>query len=331
MKLLLTGAAGYVGSACLRWMLKRGHDVIAYDNLSEGNANSVPDGRLVVGDVADRELLVHTLKEHRIEGVMHFAAVASVPESIGSPELYWRTNLIGTKNLLDAMSDSGVMKIIFSSTAATYAFDVPMPIEETAKQQPTVPYGTTKLAAEWMIREYHRAYGIGFTIFRYFNASGADPDGQYGECRRHESHLIPLVLQSASGIRAKVLVYGADWPTRDGTCVRDYVHTDDLAQAHQLAMDTISPGTGRVYNIGSQQGTTVREVIKACETVVGKSIPVEFAERRPGDPAVLVARSDRLRSDLGWKPRFNTIEEIVETAWRWQQNHPNGYASGGVE
>ena len=232
MKILLTGGAGYIGSACLRWLIRHGHEPIAYDNLSEGNASAVPgaDRRLIVGDLSDTAKMAKAMREHEIDSVMHFAAVASVPESIADPDGYYRINVVGTKSVLDAMRQSGVSRIVFSSTAATYAFTTEMPLRETSSQIPQTPYGSTKLAGEWMIREYAHAYNMGYTILRYFNAAGADPDGQNGESRRHEGHLIPLTLSVATGKREKLLIYGGDWDTRDGSCVRDYVHTDDLAQ-----------------------------------------------------------------------------------------------------
>lgn len=327
MRILLTGGAGYVGSACLRWLLEHGHEPIAFDDLSEGNAAAVPGQRLVVGDVADRGALVSSLREYQIESVMHFAALASVPDSIAKPERYWRINLIGTKNLLDAMRECGVRTLIFSSTAATYRFDNPMPLTEESALGPEVPYGATKLAAERLIADYACAYGMGYTILRYFNAAGADPGGAHGEDRRRESHLIPLVLRAANGRGGRVAIYGGDWDTRDGTCVRDYVHTSDLAQAHQLALEAIEPGRGRVYNVGSGRGSSVLEVLRTCEEAVGRAIPHEIVGRRPGDPGVLVASPERLERELGWKPAFGDLRSIVATAWEWSRRHPNGYAS----
>lgn len=325
MKILLIGGAGYVGSACLRWLLHRGHDPIALDNLSEGNAAAVPEGRLIIGDIEDREFLRRVLAERNIEAVMHFAAAASVPESLTDPELYYRTNVLGTKNVLDAMVSCGVTRLIFSSTAATYAFHNDMPLTEDSLQAPQVPYGVTKLAAEWMIADYARAYGLGAVLLRYFNASGADPGGEHGEDRRHESHLIPLVLKTALGLQDKLLVFGDDWNTRDGTCVRDYVHTADLAQAHELALLAIEPANVRCYNLGAGRGTTVREVIAACESAAGRSIPVEIADRRPGDPAVLIASPEKIQRELDWTPRYSDITDIVSTAWLWHCTHPDGY------
>jgi len=326
MKMLLTGGAGYVGSACLRWLLKHGHDPIAFDDLSLGNAASVPEDRLIVGDMLDREALADALRSTGAEVVMHFAALASVPESITDPESYWRINVIGTKTVMDAMRDAGVDRLLFSSTAATYAFDAEMPLREDSPQEPQTPYGTTKLACEQIIEEYRRAYGIGYAVLRYFNASGADPDAEFGESREKEGHLIPLVLYAALGRRDKVLVFGGDWDTPDGTCVRDYVHTDDLAQAHQLAAEAMRPGGGARYNLSNGDGVSVMQVIDACQRAVGRPIPHEIVGRRPGDPPTLIASSQRIRDELGWSPRYPGIDEIVETAWRWHSRYPHGYA-----
>ena len=327
MKILLTGGAGYVGSACLRWLLERGHDPIAYDSLLEGNAAAVPDAaaRLIVGDIAETNRLSEVLRAHGTEAVMHFAALASVPDSIADPEAYYRVNVGGTKSVLDAMRTAGVRKILFSSTAATYGFHTEMPLRENSPQAPDTPYGTSKLAAEWLIKDYARAYGLGYTLLRYFNASGADPLGEFGEDRRHEGHLIPLIFQVAVGRRPKVLVYGNDYATRDGSCVRDYVHTADLAQAHQLAVESLEPGMGRAYNLGSGVGATVLEVLGACAKVVGSSIPYEVVDRRPGDPAVLIASPQRIIDELGWSPHYMSIQDIVQTAWNWHRRHPQGY------
>ncbi len=225
------------------------------------------------------------------------------------------------------MRAAEVARIVFSSTAATYAFGVDMPIRETTPQEPETPYGTTKLAAERMIREYARAYDLGYTIFRYFNASGADADGQHGESRHVEGHIIPLTLLVAVGRREKLKIFGGDWDTRDGTCVRDYVHTDDLAQAHQLAVESLEPGVGRDYNLGSGSGTTILEVLRAAEKAVGRPIPHEIVARRPGDPGTLIATPEKVTRELGWNPRHADIESIVATAWRWHSTHPDGYKS----
>lgn len=325
MRILLTGGAGYIGSACLRWLLAHGHDPIAFDDLSEGNASAVPEDRLVVGDILDSEALTAALRRHRAEALMHFAALAIVPDSVRDPDRYYEVNVVGTKRVLDAIRAAGVDRIVFSSSCATYGSHAEMPLREDAPQNPEHPYGTTKLAAERMIIDYARAYDLGYAILRYFNASGADPDGDHGEDRRHETHLIPLTLQVAAGRREKLTIFGTDWETRDGTCVRDYIHTEDLADAHQRAVEAIGPGTGLVYNVGSGHGATVRDVLRACEEVVGRPIPHEIADRRPGDPAVLVASPSTISEQLGWQPRYTDIRSIVETAWKWHQRHPEGY------
>lgn len=325
MRVLCTGGAGYVGSACLRWLIAHGHDAIAYDNLCEGNAASVPGDRLVVGDILDRQALSKALREHGAEAVIHFAALASVPDSIAKPSEYWRANVEGTRNVLEAMREVGVRRIVASSTAATYSFAVKMPITEDSDQIPQVPYGTTKLAAEWLYREYGKAYGLGHASLRYFNASGADADGRHGEARRSESHLIPLVFQTALGQRGALKIYGGDWPTEDGTCVRDFVHVQDLAEAHRLVVEALAPGEGRAYNIGTGKGITVMQVLRACEAAAGRPIAHEIVERRPGDPGVLVADPSRLMNQLKWKPVRSDIQTIVQDAWRWHSSHPQGY------
>jgi UDP-glucose-4-epimerase GalE len=328
MKVLLTGGAGYVGSACLRWLLANGHDPIAYDNMLEGNIAAVPDApdRLIVGDIAETDRLAEVLQSRKVDAVMHFAALASVPDSVADPEAYYRINVVGTKCVLDAMLKASVRRILFSSTAATYGFHTGMPLLENSPQLPETPYGSTKLAAEWLIKDYARAYGLGYTFLRYFNASGADPDGNFGEDRRREAHLVPLIFHAALGRRAKIMICGSDYPTPDGTCVRDYVHTADLAQAHQLAVESLDPGMGRAYNLGSGKGVSVLEMVRACEAVVGRSIPHEIADRRPGDPAVLVATPEKIIRELGWSPRYSEVGEIVRTAWAWHCRFPGGYA-----
>jgi UDP-glucose 4-epimerase len=326
LRVLCTGGAGYVGSACLRYLLKQGHEAFAYDDLSEGNRQSVPDfeNRLIVGDITDKKHLIETLTEYKIDAVMHFAAVASVPDSIAMPALYWEVNVVGTKYLLDAMVESGVSNIVFSSTAATYAFSDKMPLLETDLQQPITPYGTTKLACETMLDDYRSAYGMGFTVMRYFNASGADVDGQYGEDRHAESHLIPLAFHTAVGRKDQLFVYGDDWPTSDGSCIRDYVHVEDIARAHTLAMEKQCSGEGHFYNIGSKTGASVLEIIEACEKVSGSSINWTFADKRPGDPATLVASSDKLREELNWEPK-HSLDSIIQTAYAWHSGYPSGY------
>ena len=330
MKVLCTGGAGYVGSACLRYLLAQGHDAVAFDNLAEGNAAAVPDGRLIVGDLLDAAAVRAALQRTRPDAVLHFAAVASVPESLKDPALYWRVNLVGTQTLLDAVAEAGVRRVVFSSTAATYAFTDEMPLVEHSPQRPATPYGTSKLAAEHLIRDYGRAMNIGTVSFRYFNASGADLDGDNGEDRRCESHLIPLAIGAALGHRPPLTIFGRDLPTRDGTCVRDYVHVLDLAQAHMLAMQQVEPGEQRMYNLGTGTGTTVLEVVHAAARVVGRDVPHTFAPKRPGDPDVLIAGADAARRELSWKPGHSGIDTILRTAFRWHTSHPRGYSTAAA-
>lgn len=329
MKLLLTGGAGYIGSACLRWLLDHEHDPVAYDNLTTGHAAAVPDGRLEVGDILDTTHLAGVLKDGGYDGVMHFAAVASVPESILQPDRYYRINTVGTHSVLEAMREADVWRIVFSSTAATYGFHGQMPLTEKSPQVPETPYGSTKLCAEWMIREYAKAFGLGYASLRYFNASGADLDGEHGEHREHETHLIPLALAAALHPGQTLSVFGDDYDTPDGTCVRDYVHVIDLAEAHRLAIESIEPGQGEAFNIGTGAGVSVLEIITACEHAIGRPIPCTTKPRRRGDPALLVASSQRIVDRLGWSPQHSDIETIVRTAWQWHHRHPNGYPTPG--
>lgn len=327
MKVLCTGGAGYVGSTCLRWLRANGHEAVAYDNLSMGHREAVGDATLIVGDISDTESLSEALRAVKPDAVMHFAASTYVGESVDDPEHYYRNNIAGTLNLLSAMRTAKVHRMIFSSTCATYGESPVVPMNEDAPQEACSPYARTKLAVEWMIRDFCRAYGLGFTLLRYFNAAGASPDGEHGEDHDPETHLIPLVLQVAMGQREKLLVFGNDYPTPDGTCIRDYIHVDDLAQAHLLAIGVTEPGRGAVYNIGTGTGNSVLEVIAACESAVGSRIPYEIVDRRPGDAPALVADPTRIMSELGWKPRFTEIQAIVQTAWQWHKRYPQGFRS----
>jgi len=327
MRVLVTGGAGFVGSACLRHLLAHGHEALAYDNLSQGHAGSVPSDRLVVADIADSTKLVSTMRELKADAVMHFAAATYVGESVTNPEYHYRNNIAGTLSLLCAMREAGVQRMLFSSTCATYGMNPKVPMSEESQQEPCSPYARTKLAVEWMIRDFAHAYGLGFTLLRYFNASGADADGHFGEDHRPENHLIPLVLQVALGQRERIDVFGTDYPTPDGTCIRDYVHTDDLAQAHRLAIAATTNKTAEVFNVGTGNGQSVNEIITACESVTGKRIARRDTDRRPGDPPALVAAPEKLVQKLGWKPRFTDIRETILTAWRWHCSHPNGYQS----
>ena len=327
MKILVTGGAGFVGSACLRHLLKNGHDAIAYDNLVQGHKESVPEDRLIVGDINDHEAIKQALHQTNADAVMHFAAATCVGESVEDPAYHYGNNIAGTLSLLNAMREVGVKKMLFSSTCATYGMNPKVPMNEESEQEPFSPYARTKLTVEWMIRDFAHAYGLGFTLLRYFNASGADEDGNYGEDHDPENHLIPLVLEVPLGKRDKILFFGEDYPTPDGTCLRDYVHTADLAQAHLLAIEAIEDGTAEVYNIGTGNGQSVKEIHAACEKVTGQKIPFEVVDRRPGDPPALVADPTKLKSKLGWKPQYTNIEDTVATAWKWHQAHPNGYGS----
>ncbi len=325
MRVLVTGGAGFVGSACLRYLLRHGHEALAFDNLAQGHRMSVPADRLVIGDIANTDLLASTLKDFRAEAVMHFAAATYVGESVENPEYHYRNNIGGTLSLINGMRKAGVNRMLFSSTCATYGDNPKAPMAEDAPQIPCSPYARTKLAVEWMIRDFAHAYGLGFTLLRYFNAAGADRDGKFGEDHRPENHLIPLVLQVALGKRPELAVFGNDYATPDGTCIRDYVHTDDLAQAHLLAIKATTPTTAEVFNIGTGHGYSVMEVIKACEQVTGKRISRSIAPRRPGDAPALVADPARLKSRLGWAPEYPRIQQVIESAWRWHSTHPNGY------
>lgn len=325
MRVLLTGGAGYVGSHAGRVLRQAGHDVWIYDNLSYGHRTAVPADRLIVGDLMERDKLAATFRDRRIDAVMHFAAFCYVGESVTEPAKYYQNNIVGTLSLLDAMRDAGVQRIVFSSTCATYGEPETVPITEAEKQQPINPYGFTKLAIERALADYARAYGIGYAALRYFNASGAASDGSIGEDHDPETHLIPLVLQVALGQRAEVLVFGDDYPTPDGTCIRDYIHVDDLAAAHLAALERLAPGVELKLNLGTGAGASVREVIDACRRATGHAIPERIVARRPGDPPMLVADASLARRLLAWEPQYVGIEPIVASAWKWHQAHPQGY------
>jgi UDP-glucose 4-epimerase len=314
-----------VGSACLRHLLEQGHEALAYDNLVEGHPKAVGSGKLVVGDIADTDKLYQTLKELNAEAVMHFAAATYVGESVTNPEYHYRNNIGGTLSVLNAMRKAGVKRMLFSSTCATYGMATKVPMSEDTPQEPFSPYARTKLTVEWMIRDFAHAYGLGFTLLRYFNASGASADGRFGEYHNPETHLIPLVLQVPLGQRDRLKVFGTDYPTPDGTCIRDYIHIDDLASAHLLAIQATGPETAEVFNVGTGKGCSVFEIIAACEKVTARSIPYDVVARRPGDPPALVADPKKLIERLKWKPKYTDIAETIETAWRWHRQNPEGY------
>jgi UDP-glucose-4-epimerase GalE len=325
MRILITGGAGYIGSHAVRLFLARGHDVWVYDNLSEGHRAAVPAERLLVGDLAEVQRLDHALVMHRIEAVVHFAAFTYVGESVRDPGKYYQNNVVNTLNLMEVLRRHHVSRFVFSSTAATYGIPQHVPITEDEPQQPINPYGTGKLTIERALADYAVAYGWGYAALRYFNASGASADGSIGEDHDPETHLIPLVLQAVLGKKPHIEVFGTDYPTPDGTCVRDYIHVDDLAEAHLLAVEKLEPGKGLRYNLGIGRGYSVREVIRTAEEVTGKSVPVREGPRRPGDPPVLVASSEKIQRELGWRPRYTELRPIIETAWNWHRSHPRGY------
>jgi UDP-glucose 4-epimerase len=327
MRILVTGGAGYVGSHCLRRLLAAGHEAIVYDNLYQGHREAVPAGLLIEGDLNDEAKLAEVMQQRQIEAVMHFAALALVGESVQKPDLYYRNNVLGSFHLLEAMRHSGVRKIVFSSTTATYGTPEKMPIAETTLQQPINPYGFSKLVVERMLDDYATAYGFGFAALRYFNAAGAAPDGTIGEDHTPESHLIPIVLQVALDQRVSISIFGDDYPTSDGTCIRDYIHVEDLATAHLAALERLAPTKAIKVNLGTGRGYSVREVIKTCRKITGHPIPAVTAPRRPGDPPELIADARLAQKLLDWTPKYTTIESIVETAWRWHKAHPRGYAS----
>lgn len=327
MNVMVVGGAGYIGSHAVQLLLDAGHQVVVYDNLSRGHREAVPDGLLVKGELADRSKVVRTLQEHAIDAVMHFAAFALVNESVNDPSLYYRNNVIAAIELLDAMREADVRKMVFSSTTATYGEPDVVPIPETTLQQPINPYGFTKLVFEQALADYAAAYDFGYAALRYFNAAGARPDGSIGEDHDPETHLIPIVLQVALGQRDKITVFGDDYDTPDGTCVRDYIHIDDLGDAHLRALERLEPGKGICVNLGTGKGTSVREIIDACREVTGHEIPEVMGARRAGDPSELVADARLAKKILDWEPKYTDVKSIIETAWKWHQSHPKGYAT----
>jgi UDP-glucose-4-epimerase GalE len=327
MRILVTGGAGYIGSHAVRLFRERGHDVWVYDNLVLGHRAAVPADRLITGELSEVHRVDQVLVEKRFDAVVHFAAWAAVGESVQDPAKYYQNNLVTTLNLMECLRRAGISRFVFSSTAATFGVPAAMPITEQTPQEPINPYGRTKLTVEHALADYARAYRWGYAALRYFNASGAHESGTIGEDHDPETHLIPLVIYAAMGRRPHIEIFGTDYPTPDGTCVRDYIHVDDLAEAHLLALEKLEPGRGMCYNLGIGRGYSVREVIRAVEEVTGKKVPVKEGPRRPGDPPVLVASSEKIQKVLGWKPRYTDLKKIVETAWNWHSKHPRGYAS----
>lgn len=328
MAVLVAGGAGYIGSHTARALAEQGRDVVVYDNLSKGHREAVADLPLVIGDIADEETLRDTIRTYGVDAVIHFAASIEVAESMRDPEAFYFNNVAGTLHLLKSLRAEGVGRIVFSSTAAVYGNPEEDPITESCPKGPINVYGRTKWMMEQVLSDYQMAYGIRYAALRYFNASGAHPDGDIGEDHSPESHLIPLIIQAAMGQRDAIQIFGTDYPTPDGTCIRDYIHVCDLAQAHILALDTLEKGTKSLaLNLGNGNGFSVRDVIETVKKVTGRKFTVRESERRPGDPPVLVACSDEARDVLGWKPEFASLTRIVETAWNWHRVHPDGYGS----
>ena len=327
MRILVVGGAGYIGSHAVRLLNETDHEVSVYDNLSLGRSQSVSAEQLIVGDLMDTERLESVIRSHRIEAVMHFAAFAAVGESIVDPAKYYQNNVVATLGLLDVMRRCGVTRFVFSSTTATYGQPERIPISEDAPQLPINPYGFSKLVIERALKDYARAYGFAGASLRYFNAAGAAADGTLGEDHKPETHLIPLVLQVALGQRESIHVFGNDYPTPDGTCIRDYIHVEDLATAHLAALERLEEGNVIEVNLGTGVGSSVMEVIEACRKASGHAIPVVQCPRRAGDPARLIADGSLAKKVLNWEPRYTSIDEIVLTAWNWHRTHPEGYST----
>ncbi len=327
MKVLVTGGAGYIGSHTVRALLQAGHEVIVYDNLSTGHRLAVPTGiAFYEEDIRSTERLAEVLLSERIEAVLHFAALSLVGESMEEPQKYYDNNVGGTLSLVTAMRQAHVENLVFSSTAAVYGETEEWPILETAPTCPTNVYGRTKLVIESMLADFAAAYGLRYVSLRYFNAAGAWEDATIGEDHGTETHLVPLILKTALGQRRAISIYGTDYATADGTCIRDYIHVCDLAQAHVLSVEHLGcGGESRIYNLGSEQGFSVRQVIETAKQVTKLDFAVEEAPRRLGDPAVLVASSARIRQELDWQPQRSGLEMIVDDAWRWHKSHPQGY------
>jgi len=325
MKVLLTGGAGYIGSHLIRTVQEAGHTPIAYDNLSTGDRRAVGEANLIVGDLNDAESLTTALAENQIELVIHLAAAIDVGESVREPQKYYRVNTAGSLTLLEAMRQTGVTKMVFSSTAAVYGRPQRVPIDEDETLEPINPYGASKLAVERMLEAFAEAYGMGFVSLRYFNVAGAHPGAQIGEQYGSGIHLIPLILQVPLGRRENVKIFGTDYDTPDGTCIRDYIHVCDLADAHMLAAEKIEPGLAKAYNLGNGSGFSVREVIETARKVTDHPIPAVEAPRRPGDPDRLVASARRAADELGWRPKYPDLETIIAHAWRWHRTHPDGF------
>lgn len=324
--ILVTGGAGYIGSHTVRELRSRGYDVVVYDNLSTGHIESIGDALFVKGDLFDVELLKDTFKKYGVDSVIHFAAYSLVGESMINPLKYYKNNVSGTLCLLEAMTACDVKHLVFSSSAATYGDTGEDIITENSPQNPTSVYGMTKLMMERLMADFDRAYGMKYVALRYFNAAGAHADGDIGEDHNPESHLIPIIMQVLNGKREKLGIFGDDYPTFDGTCIRDYIHISDLADAHIKALESLRSGANsNFYNLGNGNGFSVKQVIETVAKVTGRNVNYEVVPRRAGDPAILVASSDKIRRELGFKPQFDSLEKIVASAWKWHSTHPDGY------
>ena len=325
MTVLVTGGAGYIGSVVVGQLVKAGHQVVVLDNLSRGHRQAVPNGAdLVVGDLADRSLLDHVLSTQQFHAIMHFAALIEAGESMKAPEQFFRNNTLNTLTLLEAMLAAGVQRFVFSSTAALFGNPDRTPIQEDDPVRPTNAYGESKLLVERMLAWFHQIHGLRYASLRYFNAAGA-VSADRGEAHQPETHLIPRILNVALGRLENVNIFGTDYPTPDGTCVRDYIHVSDLAAAHLLALQALEKSSPLIYNLGNGQGFSVRQVVEVARKVTGRAIPVLESPRRAGDPAVLIASSEKIRRELGWQPTVPDVETIVASAWQWHQAHPDGY------
>lgn len=326
MSVLVCGGAGYIGSHTVAELLDRGEDVVVVDNLQKGHKEAVLGGKVLIGDLRDGDFLDEVFTQNKIESVIQFAADSLVGESVGNPIKYYNNNVVSTLNLLTKMNQYDVDKIVFSSTAATYGEPQNIPIMETDPTIPTNPYGETKLAVEKALRWCYEAYDIKYTALRYFNAAGAHISGKIGEDHNPESHLIPIILQVALGKRDAITIFGDDYNTPDGTCVRDYIHVTDLADAHILALHKMRKDSkSNIYNLGNGNGFSVKEVVEISRKVTGLDIKANLGERRPGDPATLVASSEKAQKELNWNPKYNDLHTIIETAWKWHKNNPNGF------
>jgi UDP-glucose 4-epimerase len=328
IKVLVVGGAGYIGSHMCKYLRQKGYQPIVVDNLVCGHEQAVRWGPFYRGSMSDRDLLGEVLSDHNIQAVMHFAAHCYVGESVLEPMKYYENNVGATVRLLGKLVERDNLKVIFSSSCATYGEPAALPITETHPLNPINPYGRTKLMVEQILEDFHRAYGLNFISLRYFNAAGADPEEELGEVHDPETHLIPLVLQTALGQRPAIEIFGEDYPTKDGTCIRDYIHVNDLAQAHLLALERLLSGKeGGCYNLGNGNGYSVKEVVDLATEITKMRIPIKIGQRRCGDPAILISSSKRARSELGWSPMFSSLEKIVESAWQWHRTHPRGYGA----